>query len=100
MNQKEFSSHANIRVTVAIKHTLWCPAGISDGHALPLALGLTLLEIRCESPPALAPLFEGKTSGLPHPRPPAPLVLCTGANILMPGLSSTGEASGKGGCKE
>lgn len=41
-------------------YTLWCPTGISDGPSLPPALGLALPEVWCESPPALAPLFEGR----------------------------------------
>ena len=44
-------------------YTLWFPTGISDGLALPAALGLPVLEVRREPPPAFAPLSEGKARG-------------------------------------
>lgn len=54
-------------------YSLRCPIGISDGPALPPALGLPLLETRSEPPPSPAPLLEGKTGR--SPRPSVPLCL-------------------------
>lgn len=86
-------THPTPRPWSFLFYTLWCPTGVSDGHALPAALGHSLLEIRREPPPALASLSEGE-SGFSIQGRQLPL-LCTSSDILMSALSSTGEVSGR-----
>lgn len=85
-------THPTPRPWTSLFYTLWCLTGISDGHALPAALGHSLPEIRREPPPALASLSEGESG---FSTQGCALLFRTGSDTLTSALSSTGEVSGR-----